>query len=324
MRPRIHLLNPMWDESGGSEHRVAALAGALSPDADVTIWSDHEPAPGWRARLPIRKIAPRRLAFPIRGTLVVVGVYFRVGDWLRWSRPSRTILVCNTFSPRGLARQRQRVSWGGSRPLELVFASETLRRKLDLPGIVQPSVVDLEEFSPRLESRTTFTVGRLSRDVAEKHHERDPGLYRRLAARGCQVRVMGGTVLEPALREAGGLEGIALLPAQAQPASAFLAGLDCFFYRTSRSFFEASGRVVTEAMAMGLPVVADRVGGYADVIEPGVNGFLFDDDDEAVAQIERLRLDPELRRRIGRAARESVERELSPGARREIVEFYTR
>lgn len=321
MRPRIHLLNPMWDDSGGSEHRVEALAALLSPHADVTLWSEHEPAPGWRARLPIRRVAPRRLAFPMRGTLVVVGQYFPVGDWLRWSRPRRTILVCNTLDPRELKRQRRRLSWGGARPLELVFASERLRLKLDLPGIVQPSFIDLEEFQPWPEARPTFTVGRLSRDVDAKHHEQDPAFYRRLAARGCRVRVMGGTVLEPALRDAG--PEIALLPARAQPASAFLAGLDCFFYRTAARHFEPSGRVVSEAMAMGLPVVAERGGGYADWIESGTNGFLFESEEEAFAQIERLRLDPEERRRVGREARRRAETLFSPAARREAVGYFT-
>jgi hypothetical protein len=42
------------------------------------------------------------------------------------------------------------------------------------------------------------------------------------------------------------------------------------------------GRVVTEAMACGLPVVCHESGGYAEIIEHGRNGFLFDTQQEAL------------------------------------------
>jgi glycosyltransferase involved in cell wall biosynthesis len=53
-------------------------------------------------------------------------------------------------------------------------------------------------------------------------------------------------------------------------------------------FDEPFGLSVVEAMACGTPVIATRRGSMAEIIEHGVNGFLVDNDDEAVAAVERV------------------------------------
>ena len=64
-----------------------------------------------------------------------------------------------------------------------------------------------------------------------------------------------------------------------------------------------------EAAACGRPLVATDVPGCRDIARPDVNAFLVPlDDVEALADaIDRLALDPELRRRFGTAGRELVE-----------------
>ena len=71
---------------------------------------------------------------------------------------------------------------------------------------------------------------------------------------------------------------------------------------------EGYGMVAREAMAHGRPVVATRVGGLADAVDDGVTGLLVPAGDVAGlrAAIERLLGDPELRARLGAAARERV------------------
>lgn len=68
------------------------------------------------------------------------------------------------------------------------------------------------------------------------------------------------------------------------------------------------GFKLIQYMAAGLPVVASPVGMNREIVEHGVNGFLAEDEGAWVRAIDRLRADPELRRRMGRAGRAKVER----------------
>lgn len=76
---------------------------------------------------------------------------------------------------------------------------------------------------------------------------------------------------------------------------------------------EGYGVAAREAMAYGRPVVATAVGGLVDAVEDGVTGLLVPPRDPTAlrAALERLLADPELRGRLGRAAREKARRELS-------------
>ena len=66
---------------------------------------------------------------------------------------------------------------------------------------------------------------------------------------------------------------------------------------------------VLEAMAARLPVVATNVGGLSELVVDGITGFLVPPaDSTALAEaVSRLLADPELRRRLGDAARQRVE-----------------
>ena len=72
------------------------------------------------------------------------------------------------------------------------------------------------------------------------------------------------------------------------------------------SLTDSRPMAVLEAMAWGRPVVASRVGGVAEIIEDEVSGLLVPAADSlALARaLERLVVDPALRERLGRAARD--------------------
>jgi glycosyltransferase involved in cell wall biosynthesis len=77
------------------------------------------------------------------------------------------------------------------------------------------------------------------------------------------------------------------------------------------SFAEGVPVVLMEAMAMELPVVATDVMGVRELVDDGVNGLLVRPSrpDLLADAIERLVKDADLRRRLGAAGRETVERE---------------
>jgi glycosyltransferase involved in cell wall biosynthesis len=86
-----------------------------------------------------------------------------------------------------------------------------------------------------------------------------------------------------------------------------LLKLSNVFCLLSRS--EGFSNALLEAMASGLPCVATRVGGNPEAIEDGQNGFLVpaEDPNTAAQRIAQLLRNPEQARRVGRAARQTVE-----------------
>jgi glycosyltransferase involved in cell wall biosynthesis len=94
--------------------------------------------------------------------------------------------------------------------------------------------------------------------------------------------------------------------------SAFMQGLDVFVLPT---LAEGTPNSIIEAMAHGLPVIASEVGGIPDLITPETGILVSPGDTAALADAMMvLALDPELRLRMGQAARSRYEKLFSPQA----------
>ncbi len=92
------------------------------------------------------------------------------------------------------------------------------------------------------------------------------------------------------------------------------------FYRHARMlvvpsvWFETFGLAAAEAMALGIPVIASRIGALAELIEDGVDGLLFTPGSsiELASKMKLLWDDPDLCRELGARARQKAMRLWSP------------
>lgn len=304
MPAEFHIVGAFLSIGGGEAHATELQHLLTRYGCNVTLWADR-PTP-FMARYGAQLIQPFSGKLPRGGTLVVIGTYVQLGAWLKHARPDRVIVICNYSSPALLFAMLERLAQAGMPDAEIVYVSARLGTASGLPGYVCPPLVDIDHFRPAAPSSEThqIKIGRLSRDEPYKHHTDDASLYRLLAWQGWQIRIMGGCCLTASI---GSLDAIELLAPGAEDAAAFLNSLDIFFYRTAPDWPEPSGRVIIEAMASGLPVVAHTNGGYTDWIRHEENGFLFNTQEEALQALNRLRDEPSLRHRLGCQARLDAE-----------------
>lgn len=83
-----------------------------------------------------------------------------------------------------------------------------------------------------------------------------------------------------ALAKELGVDGRLIMPGYRDDAADFYHMADVFIHPSYR---EGLPVAVMEALASGLPVIATRIRGSADLVEDGVNGFLVDDPSDADA-----------------------------------------
>jgi glycosyltransferase involved in cell wall biosynthesis len=89
--------------------------------------------------------------------------------------------------------------------------------------------------------------------------------------------------------------------------------------------YETFSLVTYEAAASGLPLLVTRVNGVEDLLRDGSNGWFIERDAESIAaRLRQLAVDPELRARMGRQAREDSLRYSWSRVVDEYVELYGR
>jgi hypothetical protein len=319
----IHIVCKL-DTVGGTERRALNLYRQLSAHGRVTLWTTVPPLAVHSSEAPVRMITAG--SAPAGGTLVLVGTYFRCGNWLE-TAPFERVVICHNLIEQypSLMERLIQIGENPARPhIALTFPSQLLQETLGLPGVVEYSALDVDVFQRGMPSgahSTRLVVGRHGRAYPLKFHPNDPAFFRDLIARGYDVRILGGTPIAAAFAGQAG-PAPELLDVNAESARTFLERLDVFVYRKHPRLFETGGTAVLEAMAMELPVVVfPEQCGIAEIIRDAENGFLVDSEAQAIDVIDRLALDRKLRVRVGRAARARVVdlmREQEP----HLLEFY--
>ncbi len=107
-----------------------------------------------------------------------------------------------------------------------------------------------------------------------------------------------------------GLEGSVVLAGLRDDVPALLACMDVFILT---SLWEGLPRVIVQAMAAGVPVVANGVDGVREIIRNGTNGFMVDPGDTAsmADRVISLLECPDLRASVTRQAHATVRQEFS-------------
>lgn len=111
-----------------------------------------------------------------------------------------------------------------------------------------------------------------------------------------------------------------------QPPHAVMAALGTARFAVFPSeWYETFGRTAIEAFACGVPVLASDLGSVAELVDDGVNGFLFPSGDSAglAERANRLAADPALAVSLGRAARRRFETDFTAARNYEqLIEIY--
>jgi sugar transferase (PEP-CTERM/EpsH1 system associated) len=193
----------------------------------------------------------------------------------------------------------------------------------DLFGVIRNGV-DTEIFSPNPQVRNkqrlkigamekSLVVGCVARlDRVKDHHTLLRGAYLAGSAdNDIRLVLVGeGPEREGLQRELESMPGMrekVIFAGRSFDVAEWVGSFDVFVLP---SLFEGISNTLLEAMSVGVPVIATRVGGNVEVIEEGKSGFLFNPGDaETLATLlKQLATDRELRSRMGAEARKRIER----------------
>jgi len=192
---------------------------------------------------------------------------------------------------------------------------------------VLPNGVDVQRFRPDPSARNevrsrlgiapeTVVVGSLGRLDPIKDH---PTLFRAAESciiEGCDIRVLivgegnQRAALESELETRPRLRERTLFTGEVSDVHNWLNAFDIYVLP---SLSEGMSNTLLEAMAVGLPVVATRVGGNCEVVEHACSGLLFGAQDvpTLVDHLKSLINNHERRQTLGAAARKRVEKYFS-------------
>jgi glycosyltransferase involved in cell wall biosynthesis len=318
--------------TGGAEGQLRALCAALDPAAAVPLVyclsTDTEPYAPLLERdgIAVRVLAGGRWARlrALRAALAadridVVHAWLFIANAFAWAAtrlggPRLVTTARNCKRSGGLLDQLNRRAFAASDAIIVNsrqvgdYIATVYGAPTDRLTVVY-NAIDLDRFRPAPEPRPApaplvVMVGRL---VKQKNPllfvAAAAALRRRLPA--ARFRLIGDGPLRAEVERAAraaGLDEALELTGERRDVETLLPDADLFWLTSD---WEGLPNAVLEAMASGLPVVATDVGGTAELIDAGVEGYVIDagDCDALVARSLEILADPDRHAHMRRAAR---------------------
>lgn len=220
-------------------------------------------------------------------------------------KASRKVMMVN-YRRGGIGELRWTRDWDGYMFLNSAQERDLLAVHPGVPTLVLPPCTDLSQFfavEPDYEGALRI-VRHNSQGDTKFSKEAEMEITAALSARtDLQIRMMPGPSFVPAS------ERFIKYGRNNPPIPAFLGLGNLFWYSLPQGYMDMGPRVILEAMAAGLPVVADNWGGAPDRVSPEC-GWICKSKSEQIAVIRGITTE-DLRQK-GMAARERAKKEFVP------------
>lgn len=263
---------------------IEAIVAARLARVPVAVHSEHGYELEMASGLPLRRRLLRHAVYRAADAVAVVTNDLRHYHAAQaWWKPDAIEVLYNgvdgqEFSPQPQVRDAVRQRYGI--PLDALVVGSVGR------------MAPLKDFSTLLKAAETLVPDA-------------PNLHVLLVGAGAEL-----SSLQSYVANSPQLAGRVAFPGKVDGVGDLLNAMDIFVLPT---LMEGMSNTLLEAMAVGLPVVATRVGGNPEIVAEAECGYLFPPQDvpELVSQLRTLLGDPRLRAGFGRAARERVLRHFS-------------
>jgi len=275
------------------------------------------------------KVIPRLIEIIEKEKIDIVHARSRAPAWIAYfaCRRSKAVFIttCHGYYRRHFFSRV--MGWGKQ---VIVLSNIIARHMIEDFGVPQeriklvPRSVDLEKFTyfdPKDKRKAEFNVGIIGRITPIKGHLYFIKAMARVAKAVPQLKVWVVGDAPPAkeaykesiqvlTKRLGLWNNTEFLGAQ-RDIPGVLAHLDVLVLATTTH--EAFGRVIIEAQAAGVPVVATKVGGVVDIISDGINGLLVPPADPAsmAEAVIRIFQDKDLARSLAERALSKVKEKYS-------------
>jgi len=282
-----------------------------------------------RIREELQKFQPDVIHIASPGELGILGVYMsrklKVPLVASWHTNFHQFAARRLQKAIGLAPQRVKqpiVAWSQDQGLRLLlwfygFAAVTLaptaqqvewlEKELRRPSFLMPRGVDGEQFNPkhRTLKDETLRLGFVGRITPEKGVRLFWEIEKTLESAGFNDFriVMVGDGSEVDWLKAHLKHGEFLGVLRGEELARAYANMDLFVFPSRTDTF---GNVIQEAAASEVPAVVTNEGGPQHLVVPGTTGYVAQTNEEFIQRVVELVSNTELRRQMGKAARERI------------------